>query len=110
MVRQRDRRLEWQLRNFGLCSRRNGGRQLPGWRASIGVEGDGDWADASGFGTFTSTSLCAGGCLTANTWLSTVRGRVGYAFDRYLVYATAGAAFGDIRANFSNGPISRSTE
>jgi opacity protein-like surface antigen len=76
----------------------------------FGVEGDGDWADASGFGTFTSTSLCAGGCLTANTWLSTVRGRVGYAFDRYLVYATGGAAFGDIRANFSNGPISRSME
>jgi outer membrane immunogenic protein len=76
----------------------------------FGVEGDGDWANASGFGTFTSTSLCAGGCLTGNTWLGTVRGRLGYAFDRYLVYATAGAAFGDIRANFSNGPISRSTE
>jgi len=76
----------------------------------FGVEGDGDSADASGFGTFTATSLCAGGCLTKNTWLSTARGRVGYAFDRYLVYATAGAAFGDIRANFSNGPISRSTE
>jgi outer membrane immunogenic protein len=76
----------------------------------FGVEGDGDWADASGFGTFTSTSLCVAGCLTANTWLSTVRGRVGYAFDRYLVYATGGAVFGDIRSNFSNGPISRSTE
>jgi outer membrane immunogenic protein len=76
----------------------------------FGGEGDGDFADASGFGTFTAMSLCAGGCLTKNTWLSTARGRVGYAFDRYLVYATAGAAFGDIRANFSNGPISRSTE
>jgi iron complex outermembrane recepter protein len=76
----------------------------------FGVEGDGDWADSSGFGTFTSTSLCAGGCLTSDTWLSTVRGRVGYAFDRYLVYATAGAAFGDIRAQFSNDPMSRSVE
>jgi iron complex outermembrane recepter protein len=76
----------------------------------FGVEGDGDWANASSFGTFTATSLCAAGCLTKNTWLSTARGRVGYAFDRYLVYATAGAAFGDVRANFSNGPISRSTE
>ena len=76
----------------------------------FGVEADGDWANASGFGTFTATSLCAAGCVTKNTWLSTARGRVGYAFDRYLVYATAGAAFGDIRANFSNGPISRSTE
>jgi iron complex outermembrane recepter protein len=76
----------------------------------FGVEGDGGWADASGFGTFTATSLCAAGCLTRDTWLGTARGRVGYAFDRYLVFATAGAAFGDIRANFSNGPISRSTE
>src|SRR5262249_16086661 len=42
--------------------------------------------------------------------LSTARGRVGYAFDWYLVFATAGAAFGDVRANFCNGPISRSTE
>jgi outer membrane immunogenic protein len=27
------------------------------------------------------------------TWLATVRGRVGYAFDRFLVYATGGVAF-----------------
>jgi len=76
----------------------------------FGVEGDGGWANASGFGTFTATSLCAAGCLTSDTWLGTARGRVGYAFDRFLVFATAGAAFGDIRAKFSNGPISRSTE
>jgi opacity protein-like surface antigen len=76
----------------------------------FGVEADGDWADASGFGTFTATSLCAGGCLTNNTWLSTVRGRAGCAFDRYLVYATAGAAFGDVRANFSNDPVSSASK
>ena len=76
----------------------------------FGVEADGDWADASGFGTFTATSLCAGGCLTQNTWLSTVRGRVGYALDRFLVYGTGGAAFGNVRANFSNDPVSSATE
>ena len=49
----------------------------------FGVEGDGAWPDSSGFGTFTNTSgLCAGGCLTNNTWLATVRGCAGYAFDR----------------------------
>jgi opacity protein-like surface antigen len=72
-----------------------------------------DWADASGFGTFTNTStsgLCAGGCLTNNTWLATVRGRVGYALDRFLVYGTAGAAFGDVRASFSNDPASSVTK
>ena len=79
----------------------------------FGVEADGDWADASGFGTFTATSsssLCAGGCLTNNSWLATVRGRAGYAFDRFLVYGTGGAAFGNVRANFSNDPVSSATE
>ncbi len=79
----------------------------------FGVEADGDWADSSGFGTFTTTSttgLCAGGCLTKNTWLATARGRAGYAFDRFLVYGTGGAAFGNVPANFSNDPVSSSTE
>jgi outer membrane immunogenic protein len=76
----------------------------------LGVEADDAWADASGFGTFAATGLCAGGCLTNNTWLGTVRGRAGYALDRYLVYGTAGAAFGNVRANFSNDPISGTTQ
>jgi iron complex outermembrane receptor protein len=79
----------------------------------FGVEGDGDWADSNGFGTFTTTStssLCAGGCLTKNSWLATVRGRAGYAFDRFLVYGTGGAAFGNIQANFSTHPVTTSTE
>jgi iron complex outermembrane recepter protein len=76
----------------------------------FGVEADGDWADVSGFGTFTAANLCAGGCMTKSTWLSTIRGRAGYAFDRFLVYGTAGAAFGNVRANFSNDPASNATE
>jgi opacity protein-like surface antigen len=74
---------------------------------------DAKFADASGFGTFTNTStsgLCAGGCLTNNTWLATVRGRAGYAFDRLLVYGTAGGALGDVRANFSDDPVSSATK
>ena len=79
----------------------------------FGVEADGNWADPSGFGTFTTTSttsLCAGGCLTKNTWLATARGRAGYAFGRFLVYGTGGAAFGNIQANFSNDPVSSATK
>ena len=76
----------------------------------FGIEGDGDWADAGGFGTFTSTSLCAGGCLTNSNWLATARSRFGYALDRLLVYGTAGAAFGNIRANYSNDAVSSATE
>ena len=29
-------------------------------------------------------------------WMSTIRGRVGYAFDRFLVYGTGGFAFGEV--------------
>ena len=76
----------------------------------FGVEADGGWSNPSGFGTFTSASFCAGGCLTKNGWLSTVRGRVGYALDRVLVYGTAGAAFGNVQAGFSNDAVSSATE
>ena len=46
----------------------------------------------------TPSSLCALGCETSNSWLGTVRGRVGYAFDRFLPYVTGGFAVGDIEA------------
>ena len=99
--------------NFGTSGFVGGGTLGANYQVGslvFGVEGDGDWSDASGFGTFTATSLCAGGCLTTNTWLSTVRGRAGYAFDRFFAYGTAGAAFGNIRANFSNDAISSETK
>ena len=43
----------------------------------FGIEADGDLADPSGVGTFTASSLCAGGCGTKSGWLATVRGRAG---------------------------------
>jgi outer membrane immunogenic protein len=63
----------------------------------LGVEGDLDWASVKG-----STNVI--GCVTANcstenTWLGTVRGRVGYAFDRWMPYITGGVAFGGVDAN-----------
>ena len=36
---------------------------------------------------------------TRNKWLVTARGRIGYAFDRFLPYITAGLAAGDITAS-----------
>jgi outer membrane immunogenic protein len=70
----------------------------------IGAEGDIDWSDING----TTSVLCAAGCSTRNDWLATVRGRVGYAFDRILPFLTAGFALGDInasRAAFPGGSI-----
>ncbi len=61
----------------------------------FGVEGDIDW---SGFNGNSTTAGCPGGCSTSDSWLSTVRGRVGYSFDRVMPYVTGGLAVGDIRA------------
>jgi len=61
----------------------------------FGVEGDLDWSSFNGAST---SPGCPAGCGTSDTWLSTVRGRVGYSFDRVLPYVTGGLAVGDIRA------------
>jgi outer membrane immunogenic protein len=79
----------------------------------FGIEGDFDasWLDgkssnvycgALGFGA-------AAQCETKNTWLGTVRARVGYAADRVLFYGTAGGAFGNIEAG-ANGGLQSSTK
>jgi outer membrane immunogenic protein len=61
----------------------------------LGLEGDFDWSGIKG-----STTKCLGTCETSNNWLGTARGRVGYAFDRFLPYLTGGTAFGDIKGTF----------
>ena len=37
-------------------------------------------------------------CTTESRWLSTFRGRIGYAFDRWLPYITGGGAYGNVKA------------
>ena len=61
----------------------------------LGLEGDMDWSNLKG----TGTTGCAAGCTAENNWLSTVRGRVGYAFGGILPYVTGGLAVGDINAS-----------
>jgi outer membrane immunogenic protein len=66
--------------------------QGPGNPFVFGIEGDIDWSGVRG------TSACGvSTCETKNTWLGTVRGRVGYAWDRILPYVTGGVAFGSIK-------------
>jgi outer membrane immunogenic protein len=60
----------------------------------LGLEGDLDWSNLKGSATST---LCPSGCSTSDSWLSTVRGRAGYAFGSVLPYVTGGLAVGDIR-------------
>lgn len=60
----------------------------------FGIEGD---FDASWMQGDSGPAVCLGvQCETKNTWLATLRGRVGYAADRVLFYGTAGGAFGNI--------------
>lgn len=54
----------------------------------LGIEGDASW-------TFADTSVGLG-ALTVNVdeeWISSARGRIGAAFNRFLVYGTGGAAW-----------------
>ncbi len=67
--------------------------------------------DYSGVNTGTTSTVCnfSGNCQTGNNWLSTVRGRFGYAMDRILFYGTGGAAFAGIRTTL-NGTGRTTTE
>ena len=62
----------------------------------LGLEGDMDWSDLKGSN---SSGGCAAGCTTNDNWLSTVRGRVGYAFGSVMPYVTGGLAVGDVVAS-----------
>jgi outer membrane immunogenic protein len=63
----------------------------------VGFEGDYDWANVKG--TVGCIPVLGVVCGTTNTWLATARGRLGYAFDRFLPYVTGGVAFGNIKAS-----------
>ena len=74
----------------------------------FGAEGDFDY---SGINTGTSSTACtiSGSCQTGNNWLSTFRGRAGFAADRVLFYGTAGGVFGNMQTTF-NGISSTKTQ
>ena len=63
-------------------------------QAVFGLEGDIDWSNIKGS---TAAVPCTTSCETRNNWLSTARGRIGYAFGRYMPFVTGGAAFGDVK-------------
>jgi outer membrane immunogenic protein len=63
----------------------------------FGIEGDGDWSNIKG--SSSTTNLICGSCQTSNTWLATLRGRAGVAWDRVLLYATGGGAGGSINTS-----------
>ena len=60
----------------------------------FGIEGDGDWANIKGSANCPNPAFS---CQTSDSWLATARGRLGFAADQWLIYGTAGGAFGDVK-------------
>jgi outer membrane immunogenic protein len=75
----------------------------------IGAEADLDWQNlrasqtTGGCLTMQASALPAalGSCATASTYLGTFRGRIGFAMDRILFYATAGGAYTTIKPSLA---------
>lgn len=75
-----------------------GGIAFQSDRIVYGLEGD------ISFNTGDSTELVSGVPVTSeNDWFGTLRGRIGYAFDRALVYGTGGVAIGDVEVSTPAG-------
>jgi outer membrane immunogenic protein len=74
------------------------GAQIQSGQVVLGVEGDIDWANIKGSSTVVPTILGVPAPFTANlathiTSVSTIRMRVGYAANNWLLYGTGGVAF-----------------
>lgn len=71
----------------------------------VGIEGDISFASLDR--TVTGLSRFSGGIDTYRSRLEalgTVRGRIGWAFDRVLVYGTGGAAFASLKNEYTDPP------
>jgi outer membrane immunogenic protein len=83
----------WQSQStsIDLSGAQVGGTAGYNWQfgnAVLGLEGDIDWSNLKG----TSSAVLCPGCSTSDSWLSTVRGRAGYAFGGIMPYLTGGRA------------------
>jgi outer membrane immunogenic protein len=64
----------------------------------FGIEGDWSWSSKEGEGRNIPPFSTDAVSQTREDWLATIRGRLGWAFDRWMIYATGGGAFADIEA------------
>jgi outer membrane immunogenic protein len=94
-----------------------GGQAGYNWQSGpmvYGIETDIQWSNAKGtLSAPCAPGLCGASPLTASysqelSWFGTVRGRIGYASNGWLLYGTAGYAYGQVEtsANASAGPAS----
>jgi high affinity Mn2+ porin len=66
-------------------------------RLLVGIEGDISFPNFLDDGVVTSRPTLSGAVTEKLDFVSTVRGRAGYAFDHWLIYATAGLAWSQAR-------------
>ncbi|WEK48688.1 MAG: porin family protein [Candidatus Kaistia colombiensis] len=106
--REEDYSSNWSDNAFGAF----GGAQIgynyqfsPNWVAGVeadiaasGVKSDHQYSNYNGGGLNDTESA-----ETKVDWFGTIRGRVGYAWDNVLFYGTGGAAYGNVKSNFSLG-------
>jgi outer membrane immunogenic protein len=83
-----------------------GGQVGCNWQSSnwvYGLEGDidaQDWKRSGVLGAGVAPPLVAGDTFSLRSdWQASARARLGYAFDRTLLYVTGGAAFTNVKAN-----------
>jgi outer membrane immunogenic protein len=89
--------------NFNVSGGMAGGTAGFNWQTGalvLGVEGDGDWANLSGSGPCLNPAFTCG---VKDSWIATIRGRVGLAAGNWLFFGTAGGAFGDVSPNVFPG-------
>ena len=87
----------WGTDNFNTSGGLVGGQVGYNWQFGqfvYGLEGDADWTNIRG-----NAGCGVVGCTVRNDFLSTVRGRLGYAADRWMPYVTGGLAIGNIRTS-----------
>ncbi len=60
----------------------------------LGLETDLDWSRIRGS---TGLNCPSGSCETTNSYFGTLRGRLGYAWNRVLPYVTGGLAYGNVK-------------
>jgi outer membrane immunogenic protein len=81
-----------------------GGGQIGyNWQTSnwvFGIEADIAWASIEGQVNASVAGLSASAG-TKLEWFGTVRGRLGYAWDRFMMYATGGYAYGNTKTSAS---------
>ena len=87
--------------SFGLSGGLIGGTvgcnyQIDSW--VFGVENDISWTSFRGTGTSLAPFTPQVSSRTDEKWLDTLRGRVGFSWDRALIYGTAGVAFAGVAA------------